>query len=269
MQIARHLAAACLALALPGLALADGRSNPEVASATWADLREQLWPGREIGDGAGIVSVDAPYRAHDAALVPVAVEVDPGPGRRVGKLVLIVDENPAPVAAEFEIGEALGTVVALSTRLRVNAYSNVRAVAELDDGTLWQSARFVKASGGCAAPATKDAEAAMAALGRVKVKGYQTDEGAREAQVMIRHPNNSGFQMDQVTQLYIPAFFVDGIEVSEGERLLFRMSGGISLSEDPTIRFRYRADGPQSLAVRVTDTGGGEYRGAFAPESGS
>ena len=50
---------------------------------------------------------------------------------------------------------------------------------------------------------------------------------------MIRHPNNSGLQRDQVSLLYIPANFVDELRVWQGDALLFGMKSGISISEDP------------------------------------
>ena len=43
----------------------------------------------------------------------------------------------------------------LSTRVRVDSYTNVHAVAELSDGQLYAAQRFVKAAGGCSAPAAK------------------------------------------------------------------------------------------------------------------
>ena len=50
-------------------------------------------------------------------------------------------------------------MTSLSTRIRVDAYTNLHAVAELDDGHLYGAQRFVKAAGGCSAPAAKqDAE---------------------------------------------------------------------------------------------------------------
>ena len=45
---------------------------------------------------------------------------------------------------------------AISTRVRVNSYTNVHAVAELSDGKLYVVKTYVKASGGCSAPAVKD-----------------------------------------------------------------------------------------------------------------
>ena len=48
----------------------------------------------------------------------------------------------------------------ISTRVRVDSYTNVHAVAELSDGTLHVTKTFVKASGDCSAPAAKNADEA-------------------------------------------------------------------------------------------------------------
>jgi hypothetical protein len=50
---------------------------------------------------------------------------------------------------------------------------------------------------------------------------------------MIGHPSNSGLQSDQVTLLYIPAFFVNELRLWQDDRLVLAMEGGISISEDP------------------------------------
>jgi len=232
--------------------------------SAWDELRPVLWGDRAVAE-AGFVALDAPVRAHDAAATPVEIAVAPPPGRRVARLTLIVDENPAPVAAEVEIGPAMGRNLRLSTRLRIDAYSHVRAVVELDDGSLHQAARFVKASGGCSAPASKDAAAAQAAMGQLRLRVF---DGA-QAQMMVRHPNHSGFQVDQVTLLHVPPHFVDAMEVRLGAELVFRMTGGISLSEDPSFRFSYVPNGATAFEVRVTDTDGGAFAGAFAATPGS
>ncbi len=266
--------------ALGGLAAApatagDRAAGPEQPSASWAEIRETLYADLAVADGGAFMEIDAPYRAHDAGAVPVAFSVAPPPGRRVSRLVLIVDENPAPVAAEFEFSAAsvpAGQPLRLSTRLRVDAYSNVRAIAELDDGSLHQTARFVKASGGCSAPATRDAEEALVQLGRMRVRSFPAEAsiGGGELQVMIRHPNRSGFQMDQLSGLYIPAWFVHEVSVAQvtetGDAgpVLMRMTGGISLSEDPSIRFG-PADGfAGQIEVVARDTDGGVYSKRFA-----
>ena len=66
----------------------------------------------------------------------------------------MIDENPAPLAAIFHIGPN-AIIPAISTRVRVNSYTNVHAVAELTDGKLYVVETYVKASGGCSAPAVK------------------------------------------------------------------------------------------------------------------
>ncbi|MEL6475723.1 MAG: quinoprotein dehydrogenase-associated SoxYZ-like carrier [Pseudomonadota bacterium] len=263
--------ASAVSLAMPAWA---AERNAEVENGTWAELRAMIYEdGAEIADGSDVISLDTPYRAHDAAIVPVAIEIAPPEGRRVAKFSLIVEENPAPVAATFTPGAAMGEVIRLSTRVRVDAYTNVRVVAELDDGSLWQTANFVKASGGCSAPSLKDAEAALANVGKMKVrlfdevvakaKGTAPAPGMREAQVMVRHPNYSGFQMNQVTRLFIPAYFVDDLEVTQGGETLFRMEGGISISEDPAIRFHFTPNGAGPIEVRAHDTDGDEYIRSF------
>jgi sulfur-oxidizing protein SoxY len=72
---------------------------------------------------------------------------------------------------------------------------------------------------------------------------------------MIRHPNYSGLQMNQLTRHYIPAKFVDRIALSQGGEPVFEMEGGISLSEDPVIGFDYKPNGAP-LRVSVKDTDG-------------
>ena len=77
---------------------------------------------------------------------------------------------------------------------------------------------------------------------------------------MIRHPNNSGMQMDQLTRLYIPAHYIDRVEVRQGDALIFSMEGGISLSEDPNFRFAYKPNGARTISVIAHDNKGNEYK---------
>ena len=77
---------------------------------------------------------------------------------------------------------------------------------------------------------------------------------------MIRHPNNSGMQMDQLTHLYIPAHYIDKVVVRQGEALIFSMEGGISLSEDPNFRFSYAPNGAKMISVEAHDTKGNVFK---------
>jgi sulfur-oxidizing protein SoxY len=247
-----------------GLSLQLGQpARAADAEDVWPSLATDVFKGRPLVDGVGIVGIEMPARAEDAAIVPVTMRVTlpKGDARQLKALTLIIDENPAPVAATFKIGERSG-ISTISTRVRVNAYTNVHAVAELSDGQLYMVKTYVKASGGCAAPAAKNADEAAASVGQMKFRQFGKPAEAsapREAQVMIRHPNNSGLQRDQVTLLYIPPFFVSDLNVWEGDKLLFTMEGGISISEDPNFRFDFRPNGADTFRVEAKDTDGKTY----------
>jgi sulfur-oxidizing protein SoxY len=149
--------------------------------------------------------------------------------------------------------------------VRVDSYTHVHLVAELSDGKLYVVKTYVKASGGCSAPTAKNADEAIAGLGQMRFRLFGKPIGgptgaAREAQIMVRHPNNSGLQRDQVTHLYIPANFLDELRVWEGEALLFSMQAGISISEDPNFRFTYVPNGAKSFKVEAQDTSGKLFR---------
>jgi sulfur-oxidizing protein SoxY len=249
---------AALAIGLLGLAI--GGTLGESADDPWPDLARDAFNGRALRDGTGLLAIEMPYRAEDAAIVPVTVRstLPPGDGRSVKAFTIVIDQNPAPVAATFTLGRNAG-VSSISTRVRIDSYTNVHAVAELSDGQLYVVKTYVKASGGCSAPAAKNADEAVANLGQIRVRQFPAGGGTpvastRDAQVMIRHPNNSGLQMDQVTRLYVPAFFVQDLKVWQGDDLILSMDGGISISEDPNIRFTYVPNGAKSLRVEATDT---------------
>jgi sulfur-oxidizing protein SoxY len=228
----------------------------------WPGLVQDIFNNRDMNDGAGVIAIEMPYRAEDAAIVPVTLRsvLPPDDLRRVVAITLVIDQNPSPLAARFELGSA-SSVSQISTRVRVNNYTDVHAVAELSDGKLYVTKTFVKASGGCSAPAAKNLEEAKAKIGQMRFRqfarsGEGPTSGAREAQIMIGHPNNSGLQMDQVTQLYVPAFFINELRIWQDDGLVLAMEGGISISEDPNIRFTYVPNGAKSIRVEAKDTEG-------------
>ena len=244
------------ALALAPAALAEPN-----APDSWSALVTDIFQGREIGKADGSISLDAPVRAEDAAIVPMTLRF-PDPAK-VKVVTLVIDENPMPMAARFTLGEKAG-VDFIEARVRVNSYTNVHAVAETRDGRLHAEAKFVKASGGCSAPAGKDLDEAHANMGKMKYREFKSSvAGKREAQIMIRHPNNSGLQMDQITRAYTPAHYIDAVEVWQGEELIFKMEGGISLSEDPNFRFTYAPNGAKTLRVVARDNQGGAFKGEW------
>ena len=259
MKMIRFTVLAAL-LAQPALATDASINNPLTESESWQDLRIDIVGEAEISDGSALFEVDAPYRAHDAATVPVVIR-QTDPDANIEKATIVIDENPAPMAAEMTFGPAMAPLN-MEVRVRVNQYSNIRIIADTDKGK-FMNGRFVKASGGCSAPATRDPVQALAGMGQMRLKHFgaqpKMSTPRREAQIMIRHPNYSGLQRDQVTQLFITAHFIDNLEVLQGDDLLFRMQGGISISENPVFRFEYNDNGAEYLRVRATDTEGNVF----------
>ncbi len=232
----------------------------------WPGLVQDIFNNRQIHDGSGVIEIDMPYRAEDAGIVPVTLRsrLSPDDRRRMLAITLVIDRNPAPMAARFELGQE-ANVTEISTRVRVNTYTDVHAVAELSDGRLYMAKTYVKASGGCSAPAGKNADEAKARLGQMRFRqfarpGQGPASGVREAQIMVGHPNNSGLQMDQITQLYVPAFFINELRLWQDDSPVLTMEGGISLSEDPNIRFTYASNGAKRFRANAKDTEGHVFR---------
>jgi sulfur-oxidizing protein SoxY len=250
------IAAVCFAAPQSARAQAASVGQDQPSEATWDSIRDDIFKGRPVLDGAGLVVLDAPRRAEDSAIVPIGMRVNlAGDDKRTLKsLTLVIDENPAPVAGTFTMGPRAG-VTSISTRVRVNSYSYVRLVAELSDGQLYGVKAYVKASGGCSAPAASNGDATKTLLGQMKFRSFRSEADALpEAQIMLRHPQNSGLQMDQLTRLYVPPFFIDTLKIWQGDDLVMTMEGGIAISEDPNIRFNFKPNGAADFRVEAIDT---------------
>jgi sulfur-oxidizing protein SoxY len=236
------------------------------AEGSWPSLAGQIFNDRKIDDGSAVLAVDAPYRAEDAAVVPLSIHslLPAGDPRRVRSVTLVIDENPSPVAAKFSLGENSG-IRNLSTRIRVDSYTNLHAVAEMTDGRLFAAERFVKAAGGCSAPAAKQ-EADAIPLGTMRFRQFpqSADADKPEIQLMIRHPNYSGMQMDQLTRLYVPAHFVSSVSIWQGDDLLLGIESGISISENPEFRLDYRPNGATQFRAEVKDNEGSSFKQSWS-----
>jgi sulfur-oxidizing protein SoxY len=153
----------------------------------------------------------------------------------------------------------------VSTRVRVDSYTKIHAVAEMADGQLFVAERFVKAAGGCSAPAAKQ-EANAIPNGTMRFRQFALESGAdnREVQLMTRHPNYSGMQMDQITRLYVPAHFVSLVRIWQGDDLLLGVESGISISENPEFRFDYRPNGATEFRAEAQDNEGASFQESWS-----
>ena len=259
--------AAALAL-LPNAAWAAVGGLPTAAhdasSPEWDRLSERLFPGRKLVAGQSVVQLVVPLRAAYGASVPIKIvsKLAQKPELYVRKLWLVVDKNPSPVAIVLDLGTEVGQAD-FETRLRVDEYSHVRVVEELSNGELHTDSRYVKTSGGCSAPPNRDA---LNLIGRttLKLPGELHLDRPTPADVTVVHPNDTGFELNQVTVMYIPPHFVRSIRMSYAKRKIFDAELDFSVSENPTLRFNFVPHGPGELRAEVTDSKDAQFIGSLA-----
>src|SRR3984957_17255166 len=193
-------------------AVAD-ENDAAARGSRWQALQQALFPGRSLKDGAGVVQLDAPPRALDAALVPISIGLSAA--KPIKSVYLVIDGNPSPLAGHFTFG-LKADPHSLKLRVRVDQYTNMHAVAETQDGQLFVATKFVKASGGCSAPAGSDDTAALQDIGRMKLRivGNFAPGKPDQAVLMVRHPNFNGMQMNQITRYYTPPRFIRTIDAT-------------------------------------------------------
>ncbi|MCJ2019889.1 MULTISPECIES: quinoprotein dehydrogenase-associated SoxYZ-like carrier [unclassified Methylobacterium] len=251
--------------ALTPVAWAAGASDTEQErTARWQEIAKSIFGDRQIAQTDSLVKIEAPARALDAALVPITLTMLKD--GQIKAVSLIIDDNPAPYAARFEFGPAADPAE-LKLRVRVNNYTDMHAVVETQDGKLYEAKQFVKASGGCSAPMGMSDEEAMKGMGDMRMKFAETQPGKPvEATLMVRHPNFSGMQMNQVTREYTPARYIDKLTVSAGDQTIFTLTGDISISSNPVINFAFKPDG-KPIQVAASDNQGGRWQHSFNPPS--
>ncbi len=223
----------------------------------WSAIKTAFLGEKDVIEGDGVIELMAPNRAFDAALVPITIKstLPQDKDRYISKVHLIVDMNPAPLAGTFTFAPETKWQE-FETRIRINEYTNVRAIAELNSGELYMDTAFVKAAGGCSAPAMSDMEAALKRLGRMKmsIAGDLAIGHPTTVQVMVSHPNNSGMQFDQISRHYIPAHFVHKMGISYDGNELVHIDTNFSLSENPAFRFSFVPDKYAELKAYVIDS---------------
>src|SRR5271155_2773307 len=237
-----------LATALAGTAAAAPTEAER--AARWADLRHAIFGESVVENADGLVAIEAPARAEDAAIVPVVIKLADQLAPKIRGIYLVIDNNPSPLAAHFVLGP-IADAREIATRVRIDDYTYLHAIAETADGRLYAAARFIKAAGGCSAPAGKDQALALERLGKMKLNladRSRPDEPLR-VKLLISHPNSSGLQMDQVTRNYIPADFMQTLDVTYNGQPVFRLESDIAISEDPTFNFSFRPSDPAAPGV--------------------
>lgn len=237
-------------------ALAAGAAA-DSATDRWEQIRLQLFGEKAITEDSGVIGLEAPGRAFDGARVPITVRaIEPqDAARHITKLFLIVDNNPLPVAGTFEFTSQQGWDT-IDTELRINEYSHMRAVAELNDGSLHMSSAYIKAVGGCSAPPSSYDRSDATLLGNFTggVEQLLNPKVPAAARIRIVHPNASGMQFDQFTRTYIPAHYIHTMSAEFNGTPLFTLDTNFSLSQDPVLGFNFQPRESGTLTLTATDS---------------
>jgi sulfur-oxidizing protein SoxY len=121
---------------LAGLLVAGpARAEP----AAMAAALEAVARGRTVNDGR--VSLELPSIADDGNVVSMSVRVDSAQTEadHVRVIHVFSEQNPVPVIARFFLGPVVPRAE-VATRIRLARSQQVRAVAEMGDGSLWSAA---------------------------------------------------------------------------------------------------------------------------------
>ncbi|WP_439527062.1 quinoprotein dehydrogenase-associated SoxYZ-like carrier [Roseovarius mucosus] len=256
-----------LALALAAAML----SGPALAQSAWPDIQSALYGDAPLVVQSAHITLDAPYRATDDARTVLGGHIVAPPGQKITTVTLVIDENPAPVAAEFHLA-APQAEFAFSLTTRLNGQTPLHLVALTDAGERHMAEAFLKTSGqgACAAPPGTDPVAALANLGEMELaflpdltapsKSVNTRLAALSGKVHaldvdISHPSHSGLAMDQISLLFTPLRVVDELEINLDNAPYLTMTGSISLSENPRLRVSIPT-GTTTANVTLRDTDG-------------
>lgn len=251
-------------LASPLFAEVDVKKNEKspLTDNAWDNLlKNYYFPNIQITESNKLLDFEAPYRAEDGAMVPINIKTKLPQTKEdyIQSMWIVIDNNPKPLAGKFQFSPLNGKAD-LSMRIRVDAYSLVRVIAATNKNQYYMVSHFVKSSGGCSAPASSDAETALARLGKIRMKTkFKSFEEPVQTRLAISHPNTSGLQKDQVTTLFIPPHYISKINVKFNGESVFSAETDISISENPNFKFYFAPDKPGLLTTEVTDTKGNKF----------
>ena len=236
-----------LAALLPAPAAFAIGETQSPASGAWAYLRPQFYGEREIGVvDENFMRIEAPANTPDPSATPLTLHFGKEAAGKIKQLRLIIDNNPSPLAATIDLKPGV-PVDAIDLRVRIDRFTSVRAIAETGDGRLEMRSTWVNASGGCSAPPSASGEGT---LGEIR---FRPSADAKSLQMSIRHPNNSGFQIDPRSGDAIPPHYISHIRLSTNGQVVMEADTGISLSENPSLRIASGTPMLAPLTLEATD----------------
>ena len=226
-------------------------------------LKPHHFSGIGIVEDATVIDLSAPYRSEEAAVTPIRIKamIAQTPERYIETIHLFVDTNPEPKVGTFHFTPATGRAD-LALRIRIDKYTNVRAVAVLNTGEHHMAKRFVKAQGGCSIPIAINYKKAMSDLAKIQLRALAgaVEQGGLPTQMRVRHPNFTGMQMDYKIYAVRPAHFVKTIRILLNDEPIMTAETGISVSEDPSFRYFLKPHSSGELTAEISDSKGRRRR---------
>lgn len=116
-----------------------------------SETLQRLFGGRPLQPAEDRIKFEAPTIAENGSVVPLRVEssLPMAPDKYVKRIYIITDKNRRPLNASFGFTPEAGKA-SIGTNIRLAESSDVRVVAEMSDGTLYEAKREVKVTiGGC------------------------------------------------------------------------------------------------------------------------
>lgn len=263
ISIGKILTSLCLALAAAAVMAeaAPPDYRQQQSDKIWEEsVRPGIFQNRTLNTDQAeqILHIKGPYRAEDATVVPISVhtKIPQTEERYIKKIHMYVDRNPVPLVGVFEFTPHSGKAD-LALRIRVDAQSFVRAIAEMNTGELYMAKSFVRATGACSAPPPPSIDDSFANMGRMKLRtfGDTVLDEPNLVQLKIQHPNITGMQPLRIgSRVLPPAHFISEIAVDfEGQRIL-KANLTFSVSMDPSFRFFFQPQKQGTLHVKATDS---------------
>lgn len=136
--------------ALPALAQTAPLGAPLPGEKVEGTMK-RLFGDRPLALGDGKVKLEAPLIAENGSVVPITVEADlpMTPQKYVKSIYIISDKNRRPLNARFSLTPDAGKP-SVSANIRLAETTDVRAVVEMNDGSLYMVKQEVKVTvGGC------------------------------------------------------------------------------------------------------------------------
>lgn len=258
-----RLLALLMLIASPSLLMADVMPSDyrqKLSDEAWGKLRAGAFQDREIIEGSAqnVVEIKAPYRAEDATIVPISVhtKIPQSKDLYVEKIHIYIDKNPMPLVGIFELSPESGRAD-LAMRVRVDTFTYVRAIAEMNTGELYMTKSFVRATGACSAPPPKSITDSINNIGRMKIRnvGELEFEKPNLVQLKIKHPNITGMQPLKIgSRVMPPAHFVNKLKVVYGDKTIMTAQLTFSVSMDPSFRFFFTPESEGQMTIEAADT---------------